>query len=356
MNTTRPPAKPASVRPLRRAVLGTCASLTVAAMLSPAVLSAQTVELRFADRLPVDHYIARYATNYWIDEVQKATKDAVKITRYPSQRLGKSKDMLTLTRSGVVDMGEYVPGYLGDQMPLSGIAEVPGIVPSACAASNAYEALANPDGFLGKAELAPLGLRLLYVVGLPAYQLFTSKKMDTLASFEGLKIRSTGAAMDAGLRQLGIVPIRMSAAELNESFSRGTVDGTAFPAASMFSYDLQDKTKFATTDLSFGSTITFYAISTKVWDQLPADVQKAMVEIGAKTTQRACELIDKDNEAALKKLEAGGTQLVTLSPEDRKKFDAKLDPVATEWAQAMDNRGKPGTEILKLFRAAMANR
>lgn len=343
----------ARVSSSRRAAALAVAS-TALTMLLVTGAGAQTVELKLADRLPQDHYIARYATNYWIEEVHKATGNAVKITRYAAERLGKSKDMLTLTRAGVVDMGEYVPGYFGDQMPLSGVAELPGMVPNACVASSVYEALANPDGYLGKNELTPLGLRLLYVVGLPAYQLFTSKKIDSLASVQGLKIRSTGAAMDTGLRQLGIVPIRMSAAELNESFARGTVDGMSFPAASIFSYDLQGKTKYATTGLSFGSSMTFYAISTRVWDKLSPAVQKAMLEVGERTTRRACELIDKDNAEALKRLEAGGTTIVTFSPEDKKKFDALLEPVAADWAQSTDKRGKPGSETLKVFRAAVS--
>lgn len=337
----------------RRDAALAAASIALSVLLSPTGAAAQTVELKLADRLPQDHYIARYATNYWIDEVQKATGNAVRITRYASERLGKSKDMITLTRTGVIDMGEYVPGYLGDQMPLSGVVELPGMVPNACVASAAYETLARPDGFLGRNELAPLGLRLLYVVGLPAYQLFTSKKIDTLASLQGLKIRSTGAAMDTGLRQLGIVPIRMSAAELNESFSRGTVDGTSFPAASIFSYDLQGKTKYATAGLSFGSSMTFYAISTRAWDKLPPSVQKAMIDVGERTTRRACELIDKDDQDALKRLETGGTTLVMFPPDEKKKLEALLEPVAAEWAQATDKRGKPGSETLKAFRAVM---
>src|SRR3546814_1026914 len=96
-------------------------------------------------------------------EVQEATGVAVRIQRYPSQQLGKSKDMLTLSKAGVVDIAEFVPGYLGDQMPLSTVAEIPGMVPSACTASLAYLDLARQGGFLDKNELAPNGVRLLYV-------------------------------------------------------------------------------------------------------------------------------------------------------------------------------------------------
>lgn len=314
---------------------------------------AETIELKLADRLPQDHYIARYATNQWIEDVEAATGGAVKIRRYPSQQLGKSQDMLALTEAGVVDMGEYVPGYLGDRMPLSSVAELLGMVPSACAASMAYQELAKPGGFLDQNELAPLGIRLLYVVGLPPYQLFTSKTVDGMASLDGLKIRSTGAAMDAGLRALGIVPIRMSAAELTESFSRGTVDGTAFPAASMYSYDLQKQTKYATEDLSFGSSMTFYGISQRVWDRLSPEVQQAMVEAGERATLRACELIDKDDREAILRLQGDGAKLVTFSPADREAFDGALAPVSEEWAKDLDSKGRPGTETLERFRAAL---
>lgn len=330
------------------------AVLAAVTMMATAVSSAQTVELKLADRLAQDHYVARYSTNFWIEEVQKATGGIVKITRYPSERLGKSKDMMTLAKSGITDIGEFVPGYLGDPLLLSTVAELPGILPNACAASLAYEQLAKPGGFIDKTELAPQGLRLLYVVGLPAYQLFTSKKFDSLSTMSGLKIRSSGPAMDAGLRVLGMVPIRMSAAELGESFSRGTVDGMAFPSASVFTYDLQGKTKYGTSDLSFGSSITFYAISIKVWDKLPPAVQKAMVEAGDKTTRHACSLIDKEEQDAIKKLVAGSNMTaVSLNTADRKKFDDQLSTVAQEWADAADKRGRRGSDALKAFRDAV---
>jgi TRAP-type C4-dicarboxylate transport system substrate-binding protein len=331
-----------------------CLAHAALALFAAAAAHAQTTELKLADRLPQDHYVARYSSNFFIEEVQNATHNALKVQRYPSERLGKSKDMMTLTKSGIADIGEFVPGYLGDPLLLSTVAELPGILPNACAASLAFEQLAKPGGFIDRTELAPQGLRLLYVVGLPAYQLFTSKKFDSLATMKGLKIRSTGPAMDAGLRVLGMVPIRMSAAELSESFSRGTVDGMAFPGASIFPYDLQGKTKYGTSNLSFGSSMTFYAISTRSWDKLSPALQKTLTEAGEKTTRHACELIDKEEQDAIKKLVSGSNMtLVSLNATDRKKFDEDLAGVAQEWADAADKRGRKGSEALRAFREAV---
>ena len=140
---------------------GAIAAACLVAGVMAGAAQAESIKLKLADRLPKDHYIAKYATDYWIAEVERETKGAVSIQRFPSEQLGKSKDMITLTSAGVVDMGEYVPGYLGDQMPLSSVAELPGMVSSACVASLAYEDAAQPGGFLDKNELAPLGLHLL---------------------------------------------------------------------------------------------------------------------------------------------------------------------------------------------------
>ncbi|MEQ8347705.1 MAG: TRAP transporter substrate-binding protein DctP [Sneathiellaceae bacterium] len=331
------------------------AVLGVGALVAGTAAGAQDpVALKLLDRLPPDHYIARYATQYWIDEVEQATGGAVTIKRYPSSSLGKAKDMPALVAAGVTDMGEFFPGYLGEKLALSTVGELPGLVPNACAASLAYEALARDGGIIDRTELAPAGIKMLYVVGLPQYELVTSREIDAPASLEGLKIRSSGATMDAGLRSLGIVPIRMGAPELTESFARGTVDGTAFPAASIFSYDLQKLARYTTVGGAFGSSITFYAISRDVWDGLAPAVQEAMLEAGRRTTRRACELIDSDNAEALQRLEDGGTVLVRFTAEEQAQMQAAYAPVADDWAGNLDAKGRPASEVLRHFREAVA--
>lgn len=338
---------------LGRLLLGAAIGLTAIAAASTS-RAQDRVELKLLDRLPPDHYIARYATQYWIDEVEKATAGAVTIKRYPSSSLGKAKDMPALVAAGVTDMGEFFPGYLGEKLALSTIGELPGLVPNACAASLAYETLAEAGGIIDQSELVPAGIRMIYVVGLPQYELVTSREIDTPASLEGLKIRSSGATMDAGLRSLGIVPIRMGAPELTESFARGTVDGTAFPAASIFSYDLQKLARYTTVGGAFGSSITLYAMSLKVWDGLAPAVQEAMLEAGRRTTRRACELIDRDNLAALQRLEDGGTTLVRFTPEQQAQMQAAYAPVADAWAGTLDAKGRPASDVLRRFREAVA--
>lgn len=315
---------------------------------------ADTVSLKLADRLPQDHYIPRYSTYPWIEEVTGKTGDAVAIQRYPAQQLGSSRDAFRLLKAGVFEIGGLFPSHLGDQLILSTVAELPGITQTACEAALAYEALATEGGPIHENELKPNGLKLLYVVGLPPYQIFSSESVATFDALAGQKIRSSGGAMDTALTNVGAVPIRMGAAELHESFARGTVDGTSFPAASIFSYDLQDFSKFATQGENFGANVEIYVMTTATWDGLPEAVQTAMTEAGRRVTRESCTRVQGDDTAAIERLREGGTTVVAYPAAEKEKVAAALEPVAQGWAEGLDAKGKAGTEVLEAFRAKVA--
>src|SRR3546814_11068627 len=90
----------------------------------------------------------------------------------------------------------------------------------------AYCTLAHAGGILDENEFAPAGIRLLFTIVLPPYQVFLGKKqIEGLKTFEGLKIRSSGGAKELAVRKIGAVPISMSTPEVYEALSRGTIDG-----------------------------------------------------------------------------------------------------------------------------------
>ncbi|NYT61690.1 TRAP transporter substrate-binding protein DctP [Alcaligenaceae bacterium] len=311
-------------------------------------------KMRVADSLPVGHFFAEYATKYWMEEVSKATNGEVTFDYYPAEQLGKAKDLLALTQSGVADVGYVVPSYASDKMPLTAVAELPGSFSDSCSATLAYEKLASDDGILVKKEFEPNGVRLMFALVMPPYQVFTGKKpLENVKSIAGLKLRTAGGAMDATVRKFDGVPVRMAAPDLYESLSRGTVDGMLFPYASLLSYDLAGITKYGTTGENFGSAVLTYVMSESRWKKLSPEVQKIMSEIGKKTTQRACSMTDKDTASDIEKIRAKGVTFVHFEGADRKIIDQNMQAVSQEWAKALDGRGKPGTDVLAAFHAAL---
>jgi TRAP-type C4-dicarboxylate transport system substrate-binding protein len=181
----------------------------------------------------------------------------------------------------------------------------------------------------------------------------TTKKFDGLKSVEGQKMRSLGAVMDITIRKLKGTPIRISAPEINEAMSRGTLDGGMMGYPTVLAYDLARIVKVATVGANFGGAIVTYTIAESKFRGLTADVQKALMDAGEAATRNGCVLADKAIVPAADKLKAANVQLVRFSPADEKALKAVLGSVGDEWAADLDKRGKPGTEVLRAFRAAV---
>jgi TRAP-type C4-dicarboxylate transport system substrate-binding protein len=310
--------------------------------------SADTITLRVGDSFPGGHYIVPLLRK-WMDEVVKRSEGRVKFEYFGSEQLGKAKDLLSLTLSGVSDISYVAPSYVTEKLPLSSIGELPGEFTDSCSGTNAYWKIARPGGILAKRELEPRGIRVLFTVLGAPYQINTRKKFATLADVAGLKLRSYGSQQDDAIKLIGGVPIRMAAPSMYESLSRGTLDGLMLPLASVMSYDLQDLVRYATSNENFGSVAFNYVISEAKFNSLPADIQKALMDAGDATLQDTCKFIDNDTTAAAERLKAAGISFVSFAPEEEAKVKEALLSVAPKWASDLDKRGLPGSEILKAF-------
>jgi TRAP-type C4-dicarboxylate transport system substrate-binding protein len=181
------------------------------------------------------------------------------------------------------------------------------------------------------------------------------QKIETVKNLEGKKIRALGSAVDLALRQLNATPIRMSAPEIYESLSRGTLDGTVISYVAAMCYDLGPLAKSVTTGQGFGSAVLTYSISETRWKGLPPNVQQAMLKAGDEATRRSCEWMDKDTETDLARLQKLGIAAVTFSPGEQQELATLFTKVGTAWGEELDRRGKSGSEVLKAYQEAVRN-
>ena len=290
--------------------------------------------LRLADSFPASgHYFSEPGAKYFMETVQKATNGQVEFQHYPAEQLGKAKDLPALTRSGVVDIGSVMPSYAAEKMPLSAVGELPGIFATSCEGTLAFWKLAR-DGVLAQKEFQPNGLRVLFALVAAPYQLLMRQKIETVKSLEGKKIRALGSAVDLAMRQLKATPIRMSAPEIYESLSRGTIDGTVISYVAAMSYDLGPLAKSVTTGSGFGSAVLTYSISETRWKGLPPNVQEAMLKAGDEATRRSCERMDKDTDTDLARLQKLGITTVTFSPDEQQDLTKLFANVGTAWERS----------------------
>jgi len=312
--------------------------------------------LRVADSLPTSgHWMVENATKFWMEAVTRATGGTVTFEYYPSEQLGKVRDMLALTQSGVVDIAYVAPSHLSDnKMSLSSVAELPGSFTTSCQGTLAYWRLATKNGILAENDFAPNGVRPLWSAVMPPYQItIAKKKVQSLKDVEGLKLRAVGGALEITTRKLKAVPVRVPSPEIYDSISRGTVDGVILAISSLGSYNLHRLIKYATVDESLGSFVANYVISEARWKKLPESVQKAMINAGEEATRRVCAALDRDLQTDIAKFKQQGMVPIHFSAVDKKELQTRMASVQSEWAEEMDKRGKPGSEVLKAFQDAL---
>jgi TRAP-type C4-dicarboxylate transport system substrate-binding protein len=188
---------------------------------------------------------------------------------------------------------------------------------------------------------------------LPPYQVVTRKPFSTLKDLEGMKIRASGSAKELLLKKLKAVPVLMPTPEVYESLSRGTIDGVLFPFNSLAPYDIHKLSKTGTIGANFGTFVANWVISEKRFQSLPPAVQKDLTAMGEELTKSTCAQVEKDEAGDIEKVKAAGVKLTPLSAGDKATLAKLSSEVAKDWAETLDKRGKPGTEVLNAFRAGL---
>lgn len=337
------------MNPLNHLCLAAVAALAFTA--APAL--AQT-KLKVADSFPVGHYLPKYFTTPMMERLKAdpGNKD-YEWEYYPAQQMGKAKDYLQLVQSGVIDIAYVAPGFISDKLPLSVVAELPLPYHGSCTASKAYWNMVRPGGLLDKLEFAPAGVRVLYSIVLPPYQVLTRKPFTRLADLENLKLRASGSAKELLIKKLKAVPVLIPSPEVYEALSRGTIDGVLFPINSVAPYELQKLSKDGTLGENFGSFVATWVISEKRFKSLPAKMQADLNAMGDELVAKACVQVENDEAGDAQKIKAAGVTLGPLPAEDRATLLKLAEEVSADWAQGMDKRGKAGTEVLNAMKAGL---
>jgi len=328
------------------------AALTV--LLFSSVAWSQDIKLRAADSFPPGHFNVKFASQVWMDRVVAESGGRVTFDYFPSEQLGKAKDLLSLTQSGVIDLGFVTIGLVSDKLPLAAVVELPEPFTNSCEATLAYWPLAREGGIIDREEFAPLGVRALFVLVTPPYQLYMAREpLTPIAAVRGKKIRTAGAAKMIVARQLGAVGVFIPGPEILESLSRGTVDGMMLSPPSIVDYDLHPHLKYATIDANFGSAVSAYFINRENWESLPADVRELIDRAGDDVTRSSCAALDDDVRHDLDIIRKAGTTFVKLGADDRRMIESAMTEVSRTWAADLDRRGKKGSAALEAFRAGL---
>jgi len=311
-----------------------------------------TIELKIAHAFPATHYLIAHGLDVWVAAVKEELGDRVNFTIYPAQQLGKAGDALDLAANKVAEVVLTATSYHPAQLTVSAVAELPGMFSDICVASRASMELSKKGALFDEVDFAPNGVRAIYNASLPTYNVVTAtRKVEKLEDLAGLKLRTTGAAMDMTARTLGAVGVRMPSTELYQAAQRGTVDGALFLYNGMPPYDLQTIFKHSTEGVSMGSTHVVVLMNRERFDALPADIQEVFLRHGAAAAENNCTWMAENDKLARDKMVAeSGLEVTTLDADEKARWEKRTAMVADEWAESIGPQGK---QALAAYREAL---
>ncbi|MDU9394708.1 TRAP transporter substrate-binding protein DctP [Pseudomonas sp. zfem002] len=355
----RAPAPPAAARSRtaqQRPSLLQCATvLTLASLCSAFPAQAQDqIDLKFTHRFSSKHYAWTHGGGVFTQAVESASAGRVKFETYPAAQLGK--DYFSLLRSGLADIAVFIPAYESDKLPMSTVVELPNMYSNICQGARTLASMVSDSGSIGRSEYSRHGLHVLFVTLMPPYTFMTSKQPTTsLETMAGLKIRGSGAAMTKTVQALDAVPVQISASEVYEALSRGTVDGAVYPYNALTPYALEDQLKYSVDGVSLGGTAVVYAISSKKWNALPAEVKTIMNQAAQATQASMCQWLDEENVRIRQQIVRDSGHIVTQLPaEDLARLTQAMQQVRASWAQVMDAAHHDGSALLEEYQQLFA--
>jgi TRAP-type C4-dicarboxylate transport system substrate-binding protein len=159
----------------------------------------------------------------------------------------------------------------------------------------------------------------------------TKKPVRTLEDLKGMKIRTTGLGAKI-VAALGATPVAMPMGDTYDALSKGVVEGSTAPIASLEGFKWGEVVKYTTEN--FGSaytTIFFVVMNKKTWNSVTPDNQKIIEQVNEEWIEKmgryGTNMILAAWDFALKL----GNQIIPLSKEEDEKWVQKLKGTFDEY-------------------------
>lgn len=279
-------------------------------------------------------------TQWFADEIEKATKGEVEIKIFWSQSLAKAGENLNLLRSGAIDMAEMSPAYFPAELPFFTVANsVPMGMDNLCQGSAIIKAFMEKiPAFMEEAKSN--NIRPLFFHLLSDYMLVTRDPVTKLSDLKGKKIRTWGKDMPRLMSAAGATGVTIFVAEFYENLQRGVIDGSLFNTDGCVSYKIYEVAKNMTEVVIWQGPAWGCFINENVWQKLSPQNKKIFIETAERARAREIIATKEADIEARKILSDHGMKFHKMPEEDVAKWIESAPDFRAEWVAEMEKQGK----------------
>lgn len=304
--------------------------LTAAALaLTVTAPALEARELRVSSFEPAQGFYSAKVLQPWIDQVNEKLSEGNAFKLYPGSILGAPPAQAELVKAGVADVALVVPTYTPGLFPITGVAEVPGLVQNATMGADILNTLAEEGAM--DAEYADY--KIIAVFTTPSYRfLMADKPVRTPADLDGLKLRSPSKFGSELFGMAGASGVGIPAPQVYENLERGVVSGAVWVMDAYRTFRLNEvapnvtNTKFIASPMAvLMNKNTYNALS---------DADKAVIDemSGRATAEWIASVIDTTDaeiEAAFRADDK--VTFVDLTADEQAAWDATFAGAADAW-------------------------
>ncbi|MEO8754473.1 MAG: TRAP transporter substrate-binding protein DctP [Casimicrobiaceae bacterium] len=310
----------------RRVVLGSAASLSLAALSLPRLASAQaTTTLKISHQFPggtltQGDFRDRLCRKFAADVTAK-TNGALKFEIYPGSSLVKVNSQFSAMRKGALDMSLVPLSYAGGEVAETNIGLMPGLVTSY---DQAYKWKNGEVGKLLSTFLAEKGIVLVSWIWQAGGVASRVKPLVQPEDAKGMKVRGGSREMDMILKEAGASVLTLPSNEIYAAMQTGAMDAGMTSSTSLISFRLEEVSKALTTGRKYAYWFMFepLMISKEIFDKLPAAQQAAIMSVGADMEKYALDAAKADDIEVSKVYEKAGAKVYDLDEATVKKWQA----------------------------------
>lgn len=335
-----------SKKSLARMMLGTA----VAAMSIGAIAQDKSVELKFAHWLPGSHPLAKLGFEPWAKSVEAASNGSIKVALFPAQQLGKAADHYDMVRDGIADMSWVSPGYQAGRFPVFAAAELPFQIskpgPGSAAVDKWYRSYAATEMKDVRVCFAHIHIGTLH----------SKKPISEPSQIKGMKVRPANGTVAQTMTLLGATNVQVSAPESRDALEKGVADAITFPWNSLISFSI-DKAVKNHTDMRLYAAAFTWVMNPSWYNKLSAAQKKVMDDhCNNDWAGKVGAAWGDDEDSGQGKLEKQGHNIVKLTPQQLDAWKKAVEPISSQWAEAVGKSGVNGQQVLDALRQELKAR
>ena len=250
------------------------------------------------------------------DLVNERLKGKVKVEYLGGPEVQQPNDQFEALRNGIVDVILGAAAYYRADVPAAAAVQFTKKLPHELRESGYFDVMRRLHAERGVVYLAN-------TAGGNRFRIYLLKEISK-PDFSGLRIRVSPVYLPL-VKALGGTPVSVAPGEVYTALERNAVDGYGWTYTGISVFGWQEKTKYLI-DHPFYSLDTAILMNKKKFESLPADVRKALDDIGAEVerlveAQIATRLVEEDQ-----KLKKDGIKFIKFSDADVKTYlDAAYD-------------------------------